>query len=133
MSYKQKICNRIIEKMEWWRDAQWADHIDKQTKDAVITVMENVVDGVANNKQVKYKDVGDCWILCSNQLPGEDENVLVSVYFSGDKDSNIKPSYYVDIASQIDGCWSSYSDEYKVYASRHKVFAWKPLPKPYKG
>ena len=49
---KQKLCTHIIAKMEWWRNAQWAEHIDKRTKDEVITVMQNVVDGIANRKQV---------------------------------------------------------------------------------
>lgn len=49
---KRKLCEHIIAKMELWRNAQWAEHIDKRTKDDVITVMQNVVDGIANNKQV---------------------------------------------------------------------------------
>ncbi len=52
---KQKLCTHIIAKMEWWRNARWAEHIDERTKDEVITVMQNVVDGIANNKQV-YKE-----------------------------------------------------------------------------
>ncbi len=55
MTYKQKICQQIIDKMEWWRNAQWAEHIDRRTKDEVITVMQNIVDGVANRRQV-YKE-----------------------------------------------------------------------------
>lgn len=56
MTYKQKLCSRIIEKMEWWREAQWADYIDPRTKDDVITVMENVVDGIANHRQTAYPE-----------------------------------------------------------------------------
>ena len=56
MTYKQKICQQIIKKMEWWRNAQWAEHIDTRTKDDVITVMQNIVDGVANHKQVYKED-----------------------------------------------------------------------------
>lgn len=52
---KQKLCRHIIEKMEWWRDASWASHIDTRTKDEVITIMQNVVDSIANNRQ-KYRD-----------------------------------------------------------------------------
>lgn len=54
---KRKLCAHIVKKMEWWRNAQWAEHIDKRTKDEVITVMQNVVDGIANNKQV-YTEEG---------------------------------------------------------------------------
>lgn len=49
---KRKLCEHIIAKMELWRNASWAEYIDKRTKDEVITVMQNVVDGIANNKQV---------------------------------------------------------------------------------
>ena len=55
MTYKRKICQQIIDKMEWWRNAQWAEHIDRRTKDEVITVMQNIVDGVANRRQA-YKE-----------------------------------------------------------------------------
>lgn len=41
--------------MEWWRHGSWADHIDMKTKDEVITVMQNVVDGIANNRQTYGK------------------------------------------------------------------------------
>lgn len=54
MTYKQKICHQIIKKMEWWRNASWADHIDARTKDDVITVMQNVVDSIATYRQ-KYE------------------------------------------------------------------------------
>lgn len=55
MTYKQKICKQIIRKMEWWRNASWANHIDTRTKDDVITVMENVVDGIAYTRQSYMK------------------------------------------------------------------------------
>ena len=80
------------------------------------------------------------WIPCEERLPEEDEDVLVSVHFwwltqrhkTGWND-HIKESWYVDIASHIDGNWTSYSDEYKVARNRHEVIAWMPLPEPYKG
>lgn len=53
---KRKLCDHIIAKMEWWRGAQWAEHIDRRTKDEVITVMQNVVDGIANSKQTYTKE-----------------------------------------------------------------------------
>ena len=55
---KRQLCDLIIEKMEWWRHAIWADHIDMKTKDEVITVMQNVVDGIANYRQT-YKNKVD--------------------------------------------------------------------------
>ena len=78
------------------------------------------------------------WIPCSERLPEEDEEVLVSVHFKGLKQTypsgwneHIKGSWYVETAHLIDDEWSSYSDEYKVARNRHEVIAWMPLPKPY--
>ena len=48
---KRTLCDHIIARMEWWRGASWAEHIDLRTKDEVITVMENVVDSIAANRQ----------------------------------------------------------------------------------
>ena len=80
------------------------------------------------------------WVPCSERLPEEDTEVLVSVHFKGLKQTSpngwndhIKESYYVEIASHIGGEWSSTSDEYKIARNRHEVIAWRPLPEPYKG
>lgn len=80
------------------------------------------------------------WIPVSERLPEEDKEVMVSVHFLGlDQkhpsgwNDHIKENYYVDVGSQIDGEWSSYSDEYKVARNRHIVVAWMPLPEPWKG
>jgi len=79
------------------------------------------------------------WIPVTERLPEEEENVLVTVHFKGLNqkfpsgwNDHIKECWYVDIANQFDGVWSSYSDEYKVARSRHEVIAWMPLPEPYK-
>lgn len=80
------------------------------------------------------------WIPVSERLPEEDKEVMVSVHFLGlDQkhpsgwNDHIKENYYVDVGIQIDGEWSSYSDEYKVARNRHIVVAWMPLPEPYRG
>ena len=115
MTYKQKICNRIIEKMELLRDAQWADHIDKHTKDAVITVMENVVDGIANSRQAKYEEDADGWISCSKRMPREDGIYLVTNH----KGEVVRYVFYN-------------TNESREYWHRC-VVAWMPMPKAYKG
>ena len=75
-------------------------------------------------------DQGRKWTPVSEALPEEDEEVLVTVRFDGTKD--VKPSVYVETASQISGEWTSYSDEWKVARSKHHVLAWMPLPEPWK-
>ena len=75
------------------------------------------------------------WTPITESLPDEEREVLVTVHFEGYKDKyqNLKPCRYVEIASHIDGEWSSYTDEYKVVPRRHHVIAWMPLPEEYKG
>ena len=80
------------------------------------------------------------WIPVTERLPEEETDVLVTVNFLGLKrthrngwNEHIKESFYVEVASHINGEWSSASDEYKIAKDRHKVLAWMPLPEPYKG
>lgn len=80
------------------------------------------------------------WIPVTERLPEEETDVLVTVHFLGLKrthrngwNEHIKESYYVEVASHINGEWSSASDEYKIAKDRHKVLAWMPLPEPFKG
>lgn len=79
------------------------------------------------------------WIPCSESLPEEDTDVLVSVHFLGLKQTSprrwnghIRESWYVDVARMIGDEWSSASDEFKVAKDRHKIIAWMPLPEPYR-
>lgn len=71
------------------------------------------------------------WTPAIEALPEEDEEVLVTVRFDGTQD--VKPSVYVETASQIGGTWTSYSDEWKVAPRKHHVIAWMPLPEPMGG
>ena len=80
------------------------------------------------------------WIPVEQALPEEETDVLVTVHFLGLKrthrngwNEHIKESFYVEVASHINGEWSSASDEYKIAKDRHKVIAWMSLPEPYKG
>ena len=74
------------------------------------------------------------WIPVTEQLPEDEQEVLVTRHFLSDnqlKKNAITESFYVEVASQMDGEWSSYSDEYKIKRHLHKVIGWMPLPKPY--
>lgn len=75
------------------------------------------------------------WIPVTERLPEEETDVLVSVHFDGHKSPTVDlpPSDYVEIASHVDGFWSSLSDEYKVAWKKHHVVAWMPTPEPYRG
>lgn len=75
------------------------------------------------------------WIPVTERLPEEETDVLVTVHFDGHKSQtvNLPPSDYVEIASHVDGIWSSLSDEYKVAWKKHHVVAWAKLPKPWRG
>lgn len=75
------------------------------------------------------------WIPVTEALPEEETDVLVTVHFDGHKSPTVDlpPSDYVEIASHVDGFWSSLSDEYKVAWSKHHVVAWMPTPEPYRG
>lgn len=108
-----------------FRDA-FGDRVDsKLYEDAVAMAIEALAD-------VSGTNVGK-WIPVLESLPKEDKNVLVTVHFHGSKNPPTRGSYYVEVANQMDGEWSSYSDEYKIAKDRHEVIAWMALPEPYKN
>lgn len=80
------------------------------------------------------------WIPCSERLPEEEIEVLVTRKFLGCKDgshgwnNHIPPSTYVEVAQYFCGEWEALSDEYKIARNRHtNPIAWMPLPEPYMG
>lgn len=93
--------------------------IDRCGLDTAYDIIENLPSAEPERK----------WTPVTEALPEEDEEVLVTVRFDGTKD--VKPSVYVETASQISGKWVSYSDEWKVSQNRHHVIAWMPLPEPW--
>ena len=91
--------------------------------------------GMITAVEMKHDKLMPKWTPVTEALPEDDEDVLVSVHFDGYKSRliDLPPSDYVEVASQIEGSWSSISDEYKVHQSRHHVIAWMPLPEPWRG
>ena len=80
------------------------------------------------------------WIPCSERLPDEETDVIVTRTFLGCKDgsrgwnNHIPPKTYVEVAQYFNGEWTALSDEYKVARNRHTdPVAWMPLPEPWKG
>lgn len=61
------------------------------------------------------------WVSVTERLPEEDKDVLVRIHFKGLWDGHIKESWYVDIASYVDGVWTNCRD-------RSEVEAWAYLP-----
>lgn len=64
------------------------------------------------------------WVPCSERLPSDDEDVIVSVL----EDHGDRPWKYTTVAWLCNGVWIS--DNEILFGT---AVAWMPLPKPYKG
>ena len=98
---------------------------------------DDYVDGYAYLEQLRSLPTAEPerrWIPVSEALPEEETDVLVSVHFEGYKSkfTNLPQIDFVEIASHIEGAWSSPSDEYKAVEVNHHVVAWAKLPEPWR-
>lgn len=102
----------------------------QELKETIIEMRDNDGTGtqqetckfLANLMDVLEKQMIDGWIPVSERLPEEDGEYLVSI------EGNITHKIIVDIAHWFE-CEKSNNGFYKV----NEVFAWMPLPQPYKA
>lgn len=69
------------------------------------------------------------WTPCSEKMPEEEENVLVTRYYTLPGFSEEK-YWYVEQAEWDGEMWFSYADDHKV-GKHSEPIAWAPMPEPY--
>ena len=74
-----------------------------------------------------------CWIPVSEQLPHDEDNVLVTRYFTLPYLGESKVYWYVEQAEYCDGRWYPAVDDEDKVGIHSGPIAWMPLPQPYKG
>lgn len=121
----------LVEFIENEYEVTWENGYLGGMKDACVDILNKI-------ESMPVEETG--WILCSEMLPEEETDVLVTRKFLGCKDgsngwnNHIPPTTYVEVAQYSNGEWTALSDEYKIARSRHTdPIAWKPLPDPLKG
>ena len=78
-------------------------------------------------------DVTYPWILCSEKLPPNGKEVLVTYYVGNNsKKRYVQTEYYVNDADG-NAYWYSAWDEYRTSREKETIVAWMPMPGPYKG
>ena len=79
------------------------------------------------------------WILCSDRLPEEDKDVLITYrYKEGEGNTS---HIYIDITNYGQmyfggnkvGNYKHWRSPFEYFESNYEVIAWMPLPEPYRG
>ena len=73
------------------------------------------------------------WIPVTEQLPHDEDNVLVTRYFTLPYLGESKVYWYVEQAEYCDGRWYPAVDDEDKVGIHSGPIAWMPLPQPYKG
>lgn len=81
---------------------------------------------------VKSLPDADEWIPCSERLPEDGKEVLVTYIVEGAKKRFVQTASYTAFGDGT-GSWSSVWDEYKIGRAKFTYIAWMPMPKPWKG
>ena len=112
-----------LEEHEWCHDCKEYDQ-EKHCCHRWNKVIRNTVEEI----KTKYWR----WIPVTEALPEEEVTVLVSAHYDGDKCYGYKANDYVTTAEYMDDRWFLSDEEHIMQLHKHHVFAWMPLPEPYK-
>lgn len=114
-----------------------SDLIDRQA--LLKTLNENKIEFNSDvNYFIMHAPSVNQWIPCSERLPEEDKDVLITYqYQEGEGD---RSHSYCDITTYGDGYFGGRKCSFKewrapfeYFHSNYEVVAWMPLPEPWKG
>jgi len=102
------------------------------TADSLINVQNALIEANKAFMALLESEERGGWIPVTDQLPKDDEVVLVTRLYIEGRKRNLKR--FVDAGSVCGGHWSFVADEYALHRDRlTDPIAWMPLPKPYRG
>ena len=126
----ESLYGSFVDAQEWVWSTNDPD-IKPRAESAVATFMEAIL-------RVKQMPSVPQWIPCSERLPEEDKEVLISYrYQDGEGDTS---NSYIDITSYGDAyfggrkcSFKEWRQPFEYFHANYEVIAWMPLPDPWKG
>ena len=102
------------------------------TADSLINAQDALIEANKAFMALLESEERGGWIPVTEQLPKDDEFVLVTRLYIEGRKRNPKP--FIDVGSVYGEHWSFILDEYAFHRERlTDPVAWMPLPKPYSG